>query len=82
MLVVVSQIRADNATIDVHTPSEVKTITLSRVGRAIEWDDFSDWGLSRIHFKDLNKLVDEVIDEMDGKPRSSLNIVYEMGEMD
>lgn len=82
MLVVVSEIRKDEATIDVHTPAEVKRITLTRVGKVIEWNDFSNWGLARIHFKDLNKLLDDVMSEMDGTPHSSLKIVYEMGEIE
>lgn len=81
MKVVVQKITPKESVLFIYVGDEERKITITNIGNVASWN-LDDSGIYTENKKDLDILINSIIKEMRGVPETSLDIIYEMGEME
>lgn len=81
MKVIVQKITPKESVLLIYVDGEEREITITNIGNVASWN-LDDSGINTENKKDLDILINRIIKEMRGVPETSLDIIYEMGEMD
>lgn len=75
MNVDVRKISDEQTIIKVQTNNGIKDLTINKTEFGWSYTDFAEWDISDEQYYDLEELVDNIGNEINGK-RSSLNVTY------
>ncbi|MEJ9331135.1 hypothetical protein [Bacillus licheniformis] len=70
MDVKVKKLTEDESILEVHTYCGAKDIVISKTRFGYSHDDFSGWAMSDQNYEDLENLIEEVWERMDGRSSS------------